>query len=638
MNACLGVATTCFLLVAQVPNQEQPRVLHFPADRSLGKVTICEPAPEAPVEGFHHWIRGQDWEYLGQARGDVSVPDGRWVWLNVNRQEAWRDLSPLLELGADALYRLDIHGSYTGGPKPGNACMRYVAHLTGLRVLDLSMTSITGAGMKWIGDMKHLRRLTLPDRIDDAGLAHVGRLPALTGLYFGENRVTDAGLRHLARLQTLQELALRGGRISNGGLVHLAKLPRLRYLLLEGPNFTDAGFRHLKNVPSLRTLHLGHLRQTTDAGLTYLAEIPHIQDLNFHWSENITNRGVVHLAKLPHLRLLDVRHAKVDDRALAYLKEVKTLESLDLPAKGISDVGLAYLSELPRLRELNVSRVHYVDPSRDKGYYTDKGVQMLAKCRLLERLSIGSIGMTDVSMKAISQLHNLRDLSLFGCTTVTDEGLRQLASLKNLEILTVGYANISISGLSCLNKLPNLRRLTVKDVRQDHTGLDLSGLKKLDNLTIGTRREDDPITDADVACLADLRQLRWFQTSRSAKTRRGLTNHGLAYLAGLTEMDRLTIGGPDLTDEGLARLRWMKKLDMLNVYGGRFTEQGLRHLEQLDALVYLTLIGEHRFGQTDIRHLFEVLPNLGQVRTGRQSAVRTILRENVLRGSYRPRR
>lgn len=637
MNACLGVATTCFLLAVQVSNQEQPRVLHFPADRSLGKIMICEPIPEVPVEGFHHWIRGEEWRYLGQARGDVSVPANRWIRLDVHRQESWHDLSPLLELRADDLYQFTVSGSQTG-PKPGNACMRYVAHLTGLRVLGFGKTYITGAGMTCITDMKHLRRLTLPDRIDDAGLAHVGRLPALTGLYFGENRVTDAGLRHLARVETLEELALRGGRISDRGLAHLAKLPRLRYLLLEGRNFTDAGFLHLKNVSSLRTLHLGHLWQTTDVGLAYLAEMPQLQDLNFHWSEEITNRGVRHLSKLPYLRLLDVRHAKVDDKALAYLKDVKTLESLDLPAQGISDVGLAYLSELPGLRELNISRVHYVNPSRDKGYYTDKGVQMLAKCRLLERLIVGSIGMTDVSMKAIAQLPNLRDLTLFGCTAVTDQGLRQLASLKTLEMLTISDANTSISGLSCLNKLPNLRRLTVKDVRQDHTGLDLSGLKKLEKLTLGTRREDDPISDADVACLADLTQLRWFQTSRSTKTPRGLTNYGLAFLAGLTEMDRLTIGGPDLTDEGLAHLRWMKKLDMLNVFGGRFTDQGLKQLENLDALADLTLIGEHRFGPEDIRPLFETLPSLGRVRTGRQGAVRTILRENILRGSYRQQR
>jgi hypothetical protein len=363
-----------------------------------------------------------------------------------------------------------------------------------------------------------------------------------------------------------------------------------------------------------------------------------LQDVSFHWSTNITDAGIKHVAKLPRLRSLDIAHAKVTDAGLAYLKDVKTLECLDLPSEGISDRGFESLAQLPLLRELDVSRVHRGDSSGETGYYTDKGIQMLANCTLLEELSIGSIGVTDASVETVAKLSNLKKLTLFGCTSVTDAGLKKLVSLKTLERLNVSDADISISGLSCLNALSNLRYLKLNDVAQDHTGLDLSGLKKLEQLTIGTRREDDPIGDADVACLAELPRLRWFQTSRSIRAPRGLTDHGLAYLAGLTEMDRLTIGGAGLTDEGLAHLRWMKKLDMLNIYGGRFTSEGLKHLESLDTLAHLTLMGEHRFDQADIRRLFEALPNLGRLQTGSGSAARTILRENVLGSSYQRRR
>jgi hypothetical protein len=50
------------------------------------------------------------------------------------------------------------------------------------------------------------------------------------------------------------------------------------------------------------------------------------------------------------------------------------------------------------------------------------------------------------------------------------------------------------------------------------------------------------------------------------------------------------------------------------------------------------LIGEHRFSQADIRHLFEALPNLGRLQTGSGRGGRTILRENVLSNSYQRRR
>ncbi len=611
----------------------ETRTLHFPTDRSLGKVLICEPAPDRPLEGFSYWIRGEDWQYLADARGDVAVPAGKWVSLNVERREAWSDLSPLRNLQPDDLYQLGIHGSYSGGAKPGDACMQHVSHLTGLRVLDLSQTNITGAGMKWIAGLQNLRRLTAPDRMDDAGLAHVARLPALTGLYLQESRVTNAGLRHLAGLQSLEELALGAGRITDDGLVHLATLPRLRYLLLQGDGFSDAGFVHLKNVPSLRILHFGHLPQTTDAGLAHLSVLSQVQDLSFHWSENITNEGIRHLARLPNLRSLDVANSKVTDEGLAYLKEVKTLESLDLPARGISDQGLAYLSELPRLRKLDISRVHLVDPGKDHGYYTDKGVAMLTQCHSLEELGIGSIGVTDASMESIAKLDKLRELSLFGCTAVTDEGLKKLAYLENLEVLSVHDANTTISGLSCLSGLPNLRELRVDGVKQDYSGLDLSGLKKLEQLTIGTRRDGGVIGDADVACLAGLPQLAWFQIRNPAIRPPSLTDQGLASLAGLTQMDRLTIGGPELTDEGLTHLRRMKKLNMLNIYGGRFTGEGLRHLEDLDVLTHLTLIGEHSFSQDDIRRLFDALPHLYTAQIGSEPRGQTYLRDKVLAGA-----
>ncbi|HNY80716.1 MAG: hypothetical protein RBS72_09305 [Sedimentisphaerales bacterium] len=613
----------------------EARTLHFPTDRSLGKVLVCEPGPDRPLEGFFHWIRGEDWKYLADARGNVAVPPGKWISLNVERKEAWSDLSPLRNLQPDDLCQLGIHGSYSGGAKPGDACMQHVAHLTGLRVLDLSQTNITGAGMKWVAGLQNLRRLTAPDRMDDAGLAHVARLPALTGLYLRESRVTNAGLRHLAGLQGLEELALGAGRITDAGLVHLGKLPRLRYLLLQGDGFSDAGFVHLKNVPSLRILHFGHLPQTTDAGLAHLSALTQVQDMSFHWSENITDEGVRHLAALPHLRSLDVARSRVTDAGLAHLRDVKTLESLWLPSEGISDTGLEYLSQLPRLRSLSVSRAYRGDSSGEQGYYTDKGIRMLAHCRDLEELSVGSIAMTDASMEAIATLGNLRNLALFGCTAVTDEGLKELASLKDLEVLNVHDANATISGLSCLNGLSNLRRLDIDGVKQDYSGLDLSGLKKLEQLTIGTRRDGGVISDADVACLAGLTQLTWLQIGNPAIRPPSLTDQGLASLAGLTQMDRLTIGGPELTDNGLGHLRGMKKLDMLNIYGGRFTGEGLEHLEDLDALAYLTLIGEHSFSQDDIRHLFEALPHLYTAQIGSKPPGQTYLRDKVPAGARR---
>ena len=82
--------------------------------------------------------------------------------------------------------------------------------------------------------------------------------------------------------------------------------------------------------------------------------------------------------------------------------------------------------------------------------------------------------------------------------------------------------------------------LHAEPVVQDGSRLDISGLTKLENLTLISYRERQPGTyrDEDMACLANLKHLKWFQGID------GIGDAGLAHLAGLTEMERLTMVGP----------------------------------------------------------------------------------------------
>jgi hypothetical protein len=325
----------------EAPTISGQRVLHFPTDRFLGRLLSRPVQPEKPVDGFYYWLRDDDWRVLGPARGEVVVPAGHEAWLMIESPQGWRDLSPLAQLAADDLYALRIEGPYTAGARPGDSCMPHVAHLTGLRVLSLTNTNITGPGMRQMVALKTLRYLSVPDGLDDAGMAYVGQLSSLIGLYFKQNRVTNAGLKHLAKLHLLAELELGGGQINNDGLACLADLPQLRYLILWGKGFTDAGLGRLKDVKALEILDLGVLENITDAGLAQLANVPQLRDIGLYHNTKISNAGLVPLKKLPNLRTLDITHSKVTDEGLTYLKEIKTLEGLMLPGKGITDRGLA---------------------------------------------------------------------------------------------------------------------------------------------------------------------------------------------------------------------------------------------------------------------------------------------------------
>lgn len=604
----------------------EERVVHFPKDRSLGQLMIQDANTLRLIKSFHHWVTQEDteWEFLGEAKGDVVIPPGQRLALSVS-QTSWEDLSPLSRLQPDDLYMLSISGPYPSGPRLDDRCMPHVAHITGLKVLNLENTNFSARGMRYLGNLGSLERLYVSQQLTNDGLAEVARLSSLKGLYLKYlkegHRLTNAGLAHFAKLTSLEELELHVETMNNATLANLAKFPSLKYLYLHSKSLTDAGTAYLKDVPSLRTLHLGLMTQLTNAALVHLSQIPNLERLNLHWNENITDAGVIHLKKLNSLKMLDISHSQVTDEGLAHLANIKSLEYLDLPHKGISDVGLSHLAKLNRLTHLDVDRAHYGDPSKDKGYYTDKGIRELSKLHSLEELSIGSIGVTDAGIANLSKLSNLRELSLFACPNLGNEGLEKLTVIKPLERLSISYTNVTFSGLSQLSTLPNLTYLFAHEIRRGDSALDVSGCTKLENLDLYLR-SGDSFTDADLVCLAKLKSLELLQLYPNEFTAAGIT-----YLAGLTELKSLSISSPDFNDNALRQLADLTKLSHLSISDGNITDNGLRYLENLQALRYLNITSRRRFSAAAIRRLRGKLPNL--------TIFQIQLKDNSTRGSNR---
>jgi len=507
--------------------------------------------------------------------------------------------------------------------------MPHIAHLTGLKFLILDHTEITNKGLKYITKLSSLEYLGVPYRVTDKGMADMAALPSLKGIYFPTNcGVTNADLRHLAKLTSLEEVYLAGERVGDAGLKHLRDLPRLEYLALYGRGFTDKGMVYVKDIPSLRILSFHEsLCRITDTGLAHIADMPDLEILCLHGIRDITDDGLAHLTKMRSLRKLEIGASQVTDRGLSYLSQIKTLERIDLPQdqKGITDKGLTFLGTLPNLRHLAISRIHFIDPKMNKEYYTDKGLAELANCRLFEELYIGSPGITDEGMRHVARLTNLKKLMLFGCENVTNEGLAHLTTLKSLKHLSITESKITIGGLSHLNKIPGLFKLDLHDIEQDHAGLDISGLTKLEELNLGLKiervdRENKSVitqkfTPADLVCLGKLKRLRWLQGINS------IFDSSLKYLAGLTNMERFSFAATGLTDDGLKYLANMKNLDLLSINNKypenisppakrRLTDEGLRYLEGLKMLTYLQIDSENTFSAAAIRRLRRGLPNL----------------------------
>lgn len=626
----VGVAAPT-VVVKDAPNTPTgaERVLHFAQDRSLGMLFTLDAGiqREFEADGFGYTIDQPDmrWEYLGEAKGDVAVPAGKRVRLVLN-DKGGNNLSPLSKLGPDDLYELHL------GKAAGDKCLRHVARLSGLKVLEFpypypdveKLPLFTAQGLTQLAELTSLEQLRTPSRMTDAGLAAIaGALPQLKVLCLNFNELTDAGLAALPKLRSLEEITIGGGTFTDAGLAHLAELPSLHYVWLWGSpesiadRITDDALRHLRKIPRLRTLKIP-LATITDAGIAHLAGHPKLENL---WllDTQVTDEGLVHLKSLPSLKVLnagkrgfDRKNPPITEAATVQLKEVKSLEHLSLPGDALGDTGLANLAELGHLKRLDLSMASWVNPKDYIKPYTAEGLKALAKVRSLERLSIGGPGVTDAALSHVAQLANLRELHLFGCP-ITNEGFAKLAALKSLEkLIMMGGSGpyvpqVTVSGLNCLDGLPRLSLLQIGGLTRDDRALNISRLGRLEYLMLSCRK-GSAIRDEDLACLANLKQLKWIQVSGFG-TQQATTDAGLAHLAGLTAMERLVIGGAGVTDRGLASLTNMHRLDSLNITGS-LTDEGLRHLEGLKSLRYLWIYSGNNFDPAAKERLRKSLPNL----------------------------
>jgi hypothetical protein len=208
-------------------------------------------------------------------------------------------------------------------------------------------------------------------------------------------------------------------------------------------------------------------------------------------------------------------------------------------------------------------------------------------------------------MSHLAKLTNLKGLRL-SAESITNEGLAKLKTLKSLERLTLTKCNkVTISGLSGLNALNNLTELNLrKGIKQDDSGLDISGLTGLEDLRLNG---DAPIYDKDLACLAKLKKLNFL--SWPARDSIMVTDAGIDHLKDLPNIRELFCGSPYLTDKSLACLANMKTLNFLTIFGN-FTDDGLGYLEELKTLRSLKIYTTNKFSPAAIQQLKEKLPNL----------------------------
>ncbi len=599
------IVLTVILLLAvsgSVKAGDELRVLHFPKDRSIGMIKFMG-AKTGYQQSWNYW----HWkaEYIGEAQGDVVVPADKMVGLFLYKS-AFEDLSPLLDLEPDDIPVLFILANYDDETLISEKSMECITHLTGLKVLSFQRTRTTTKSMQHITKLRSLEYLVPPRGLRDRWLSYIAQLESLKGLALREweSRVTNAGVnRYLPKMAGLEELELYCEQIDDSGLVFLAEVPNLVFLNIRYGNFTDAGMAHVKKCKSLRVLDLISV-PITDVGVRHLSSLDKLEDLNLFDTE-VTDRGLKFLKSMRSLKRLSIRKRRekgqITDAGMVYLAQIKSLERLELSG-GITAKGAAEIAKLKNLKYLC------------GGCDSDLALKHLSNLHSLEYLLIGGPGFTDAGMDDLAKLTNLKELNLTFADSITNEGLAKLRTLKLLERLNVTCESVTISGLSCLNGLENLSELVVQYIRQDNSGLDLSGLAKLEKFRLNltptfykNKRNYEPIRDKDLMSLAKLKKLKELRLGGVDNSE--ITDAGIAYLKDLPELSLFWGGSWYLTDKSLSYFANSRILRSLIIHGD-FTDEGLIQLEKLKGLLQLKVYSANKFSRAAIKRLKDSLPNL----------------------------
>jgi len=344
-----------------------------------------------------------------------------------------------------------------------------LAKLPELRGLEIRGMPIDGSAFKAFLHTKHLRQLGLAD-----------------------SSISDAGLRYIGKVQSLHELDLERTRVTGKGILHLTDLAQLNFLNVFGTSVTGAGVRSLRTMKSLRNLNvdrrinertIGELQSTfpfvsisqTDSvrnllraakgrstvSYRYACAVSFLESIGVTISMRSGRADVLDLSMLRKLEspridsvvqfvgdLRDVKQIKLStttltDRGLRCLRQLSELDLLDLGGTRVTDQGLVVLQKFKKLRAVGLTATRV----------TDTSLVTLSRIPTIKELYLGMTNVTDAGLARLALLPKLEKLSLQGCAKISDRALDGLKRFKSLKSIDLRGTSVTAEGIKRLRKL-----------------------------------------------------------------------------------------------------------------------------------------------------------------------------------------
>ena len=505
--------------------------------------------------------------------------------------------------------------------------------------LDLPNNSISTEAIFAFSQFRNLNSLVFPTRgLDDSALAHLSSLRRLEQIGFTNDPDSTDFFIGISSLKHLK--AVKIGCLDQPSLRHLVaslkSVPSLQWI------------DHCNS----RILLLGNDRCSCKlplAGLIELAKLPKFLGVQKHVvpAESDFNRETLtrlggragrdamptrllcgsvydvsgqwkHAALLQGLKQLSLQNTDITDEDLRDIVRIESLNSLDLSNTRLTNEGIQSLASLKNLQELSILGFP-LSPTIAQSLST------------LTRIKVGGCELSQETLHEIALLPNIICIEMEG-TLITEAGAQSLMQSQSLAKLILKDCYASKATMDLLNGpsfTPALECTSMTEFPptvNDEPANDI--VSKNAPTTVVAQDLDtpgkefvldeyfDPAFDFERMQIRDEQfQLHWLSESRKLRIRNKpvtdkavgivsqavriqeldisgtkISNHGLARLVKLPDLDNLAIGGPLVNSESIALIVEMgDRLRSLKIENASLTRVDLKSLNSLVRLDSLCL-------------------------------------------------
>lgn len=383
----------------------------------------------------------------------------------------------------------------------------------------------------------------------------------------------------------------------------------------------------LDTLPHLKVLNVG-CNSLSLASTTVIARLTTLEEIDAGES-GLEDEALYPLTQLPNLLTLDVincmlhfndarglpfpklksliadNNEDLDDQSRINLSRITTLESLKLISNGIINTSFEGLTQLRNLKELSL--IDSLDRSRNPGIMEPTALPSICKLSILEKLELESTPLQLEDVQAFGQLPHLKDLLLRGCG-LNQASVKQLGSLRSLQFLSLPFNNFERVNLEPLTQLALLKTLYLSGCRLGVGALPTIGtLTNLRELGLN----DNNFLGTDLKPLKDLTHLKRLHLS-NFMGQAVLDNPAcLETIGGFTKLKTLSLSSNTLgMNNDLSALSSLENLERLSMDTCMInTQKALNTLGKLTKLDNLSLSSNPFPSKADIS-VFQNLNNL----------------------------